>query len=84
MTEIIVAALNKLDADPMNVRKTYTTESLEGLAASLLAKANCKTSSFVRLPRAAFTSRPVVAVVPPSCCWPSVARSLMTSASMPS
>jgi ParB family chromosome partitioning protein len=37
MTDIIAIALNKLDTDPMNVRKTYSTESIEGLAASILA-----------------------------------------------
>lgn len=37
MTDIIAIALNKLDTDPMNVRKTYSTESVEGLAASILA-----------------------------------------------
>ncbi|MGI2036345.1 ParB/RepB/Spo0J family partition protein [Rhizobium panacihumi] len=38
MSEIITVPLNKLDADPKNVRKTYTAESIEGLAASLLAQ----------------------------------------------
>ena len=37
MTDIIAIALNKLDTDPMNVRKTYSTDSVEGLAASILA-----------------------------------------------
>lgn len=37
MTEITTIALSKLDADPKNVRKTYGTESVEGLAASILA-----------------------------------------------
>jgi len=37
MTDIIAIALNKLDTDPMNVRKTYSAESVEGLAASILA-----------------------------------------------
>lgn len=37
MTEIVTIPLNKLDADPRNVRKTYTAESLESLAASILA-----------------------------------------------
>jgi ParB family chromosome partitioning protein len=37
MTDIIAIALNKLDTDPLNVRKTYSTESVEGLAASILA-----------------------------------------------
>jgi hypothetical protein len=37
MTDIIAIALNKLDTDPMNVRKTYSTESIEGLAASIVA-----------------------------------------------
>ncbi|MGI2036255.1 ParB/RepB/Spo0J family partition protein [Rhizobium panacihumi] len=37
MTEIISIPLNKLDADPKNVRKTYTSETVEALAASILA-----------------------------------------------
>ena len=37
MSDIIAVALNKLDADPKNVRKTYTKESIESLSASILA-----------------------------------------------
>lgn len=37
MSNIIAIALNKLDADPKNVRKTYTKESIESLSASILA-----------------------------------------------
>lgn len=37
MTEIVVVPLNKLDRDPLNVRKTYTAESVEALAASIKA-----------------------------------------------
>ncbi|MGA1834212.1 ParB/RepB/Spo0J family partition protein [Rhizobium wenxiniae] len=37
MTEIVTIALSKLDADPKNVRKTYTADSVEALAASILA-----------------------------------------------
>lgn len=37
MTEIVTIALSKLDADPKNVRKTYTVDSVEALAASILA-----------------------------------------------
>ena len=37
MSDIIAIALNKLDADPKNVRKTYTKESIESLSASILA-----------------------------------------------
>lgn len=37
MTDIITAALNKLDADPKNVRKTYDASSVEAMAASILA-----------------------------------------------
>ncbi|MGG7539411.1 ParB/RepB/Spo0J family partition protein [Rhizobium sp. 12,4] len=35
MTEIIIIALNKLDADPKNVRKTYSAEGVEALAANI-------------------------------------------------
>ncbi|MBD9524296.1 ParB/RepB/Spo0J family partition protein [Ensifer sp. ENS02] len=35
MTEIITIALNKLDADPKNVRKTYSAEGVEALAANI-------------------------------------------------
>ena len=35
MTEIINIALNKLDADPKNVRKTYSAEGVEALAANI-------------------------------------------------
>ncbi|MEI2300538.1 ParB/RepB/Spo0J family partition protein [Ensifer sp. MJa1] len=35
MTEIISIALNKLDADPKNVRKTYSAEGVEALAANI-------------------------------------------------
>ncbi|WP_099868037.1 ParB/RepB/Spo0J family partition protein [Pararhizobium haloflavum] len=38
MTESKFIPLNKLDADPKNVRKTYSAEGVEQLAASLLAK----------------------------------------------
>lgn len=54
MTEIIVAPLNKLDADPMNVRKTYTSESLEGLAASLLAKGQLQNIVIRKAPKGRF------------------------------
>lgn len=37
MTEIVALPLNKLDADPKNVRKTYSVDSIEALAASILA-----------------------------------------------
>jgi ParB family chromosome partitioning protein len=35
MTNIIAIALNKLDTDPMNVRKTYNKEGIEELAANI-------------------------------------------------
>ena len=35
MTEIISIALNKLDTDPKNVRKTYSAEGVEALAANI-------------------------------------------------
>jgi ParB family chromosome partitioning protein len=35
MTDIITIALNKLDADPKNVRKTYSMEGIEELAANI-------------------------------------------------
>lgn len=35
--ETITIALNKLDADPMNVRKTYSREGIEALAANIRA-----------------------------------------------
>ncbi|WP_244490078.1 ParB/Srx family N-terminal domain-containing protein [Rhizobium sp. Root483D2] len=35
MTTTIIIELNKLDADPKNVRKTYSTESIAALAASI-------------------------------------------------
>ncbi|QPB24524.1 ParB/RepB/Spo0J family partition protein [Rhizobium sp. 007] len=35
MTEIITIALNKLDADPKNVRKAYSAEGVEALAANI-------------------------------------------------
>lgn len=38
MTEVIAVPLNKLDADPKNVRKTHSAETVEAYAASLLAK----------------------------------------------
>ncbi|MCB5205154.1 ParB/RepB/Spo0J family partition protein [Neorhizobium sp. T786] len=37
MSDIIAIALNKLDVDPLNVRKTYSVDSIEALAASILA-----------------------------------------------
>lgn len=37
MTEIVIVPLNKLDRDPLNVRKTYTVESIVALAASIKA-----------------------------------------------
>jgi ParB family chromosome partitioning protein len=37
MTEIITVALNKLDADPNNVRKTYSAEGIAALAANIRA-----------------------------------------------
>ena len=36
--KIITVALNKLEADPLNVRKTYSAESIKELAASIKAK----------------------------------------------
>ncbi|MFD1792204.1 hypothetical protein ACFSE0_11240 [Ochrobactrum teleogrylli] len=35
--EKIIVALNKLDRDPLNVRKTYTKEGIEELAANIKA-----------------------------------------------
>ncbi|MBD9524435.1 ParB N-terminal domain-containing protein [Ensifer sp. ENS02] len=35
MTEIITVALNKLDADPKNVRKTYSVEGIDALVANI-------------------------------------------------
>lgn len=35
MTDIITVALSKLDADPMNVRETYSAEGTEALAANI-------------------------------------------------
>ncbi|AYG64533.1 ParB/RepB/Spo0J family partition protein [Rhizobium jaguaris] len=35
MTDIITIALNKLDADPLNVRKTYSEDGIEELAANI-------------------------------------------------
>ncbi|NKL21172.1 ParB/RepB/Spo0J family partition protein [Rhizobium leguminosarum] len=37
MTEVITVALNKLDADPNNVRKTYSAEGIAALAANIRA-----------------------------------------------
>ncbi|RVE87039.1 ParB/RepB/Spo0J family partition protein [Sinorhizobium meliloti] len=37
MTDIITVALSKLDADPRNVRKTYSGEGIEALAANIRA-----------------------------------------------
>ncbi len=37
MTEIITVALSKLDADPNNVRKTYSAEGIKALAANIRA-----------------------------------------------
>ncbi|RWD51647.1 MAG: ParB/RepB/Spo0J family partition protein [Mesorhizobium sp.] len=37
MTDIITVALSKLDADPRNVRKTYTAEGIEALASNIRA-----------------------------------------------
>ncbi|WP_234843107.1 ParB/Srx family N-terminal domain-containing protein [Sinorhizobium meliloti] len=37
MTDIITVALSKMDADPMNVRKTYSAEGIEALAANIRA-----------------------------------------------
>ncbi|MGJ7042779.1 ParB family chromosome partitioning protein [Shinella sp. BE166] len=37
MTDIITVALSKLDADPKNVRKTYSAEGIEALAANIRA-----------------------------------------------
>ncbi len=37
MTEIITVALNKLDVDPKNVRKTYSAEGIKELAATIKA-----------------------------------------------
>ncbi|RVH08714.1 ParB/RepB/Spo0J family partition protein [Sinorhizobium meliloti] len=37
MTDIITVALSKLDADPRNVRKTYSDEGIEALAANIRA-----------------------------------------------
>ncbi len=37
MTEIITVALNKLDVDPKNVRKTYSAEGIKELAATIRA-----------------------------------------------
>ncbi|MDX0284254.1 chromosome partitioning protein ParB [Sinorhizobium meliloti] len=37
MTDIITVALSKLDADPRNVRKTYSAEGIEALAANIRA-----------------------------------------------
>ena len=37
MTEIFLVPLNKLDVDPKNVRKTYSTEGIEALAANIRA-----------------------------------------------
>ncbi|WP_082342890.1 MULTISPECIES: ParB/Srx family N-terminal domain-containing protein [unclassified Shinella] len=34
-TETIIVALNKLDRDPLNVRKTYSKEGIEELAATI-------------------------------------------------
>jgi ParB family chromosome partitioning protein len=40
MTDIITIALNKLDADPKNVRKTYSKEGIEELAANIRSDGN--------------------------------------------
>jgi ParB family chromosome partitioning protein len=37
MTDIITVAMSKLDADPRNVRKTYSAEGIEALAANIRA-----------------------------------------------
>ncbi|MDX0486887.1 chromosome partitioning protein ParB [Sinorhizobium medicae] len=37
MTDSITVALSKLDADPMNVRRTYSAEGIEALAANIRA-----------------------------------------------
>nr|WP_225170579.1 ParB/Srx family N-terminal domain-containing protein [Ensifer sp. IC4062] len=37
MTDIITVALSKLDADPRNVRKSYSAEGIEALAANIRA-----------------------------------------------
>ncbi|WP_234705371.1 ParB/Srx family N-terminal domain-containing protein [Sinorhizobium meliloti] len=37
MSVIITVALSKLDADPRNVRKTYSAEGIEALAANIRA-----------------------------------------------
>jgi len=38
-TETIMVALNKLDRDPLNVRKTYSKEGIEELAATIIRDA---------------------------------------------
>jgi ParB family chromosome partitioning protein len=37
MTETITIPLNKLDVDPKNVRKTYSSEGIKELAATIRA-----------------------------------------------
>ncbi|MDR6671251.1 ParB/RepB/Spo0J family partition protein [Rhizobium sp. 1399] len=54
MTEIITVPLNKLDADPKNVRKTYTVESIEGLAASILANGQLQNIVVRKAPKGRF------------------------------
>ena len=62
MTDIITVALSKLDADPRNVRKTYSAEGIEALAANVQAETAtgfCRTSLFARATRrAAISSSP--------------------------
>lgn len=54
MSEIITIALNKLDADPKNVRKTYSTESIEALAASLQAQGQLQNIVIRKAPKGRF------------------------------
>jgi ParB family chromosome partitioning protein len=54
MTEIVSIPLNKLDADPKNVRKTYTAESLESLASSILANGLIQNIVVRKAPRGRF------------------------------
>ncbi|MCW0001968.1 ParB N-terminal domain-containing protein [Pararhizobium sp. YC-54] len=53
MTTTIIIELNKLDADPKNVRKTYSADSISALAASIKVNGVLQTLSCGPLKRRA-------------------------------
>ncbi len=79
MSDIIAIALNKLDADPKNVRKTYTKESIESLSASILANGVIQNLVVRKASKGRYLVTAGGRRLQPSIFWPNGARSRLTT-----